>query len=62
MKDVKTNSINEENDLAFAIAIATVGGVEPSEDAKEIIRLYSRGDIDYETAQLALIRMYDHKK
>ncbi len=48
----------EDEDLAFATAIATVDGVPPSEEAKKIIRLYSRGDIDYETAQFALERMY----
>ena len=48
----------EEQDLAFATAIATVDGVEPSAEAQKIIRLYSRGDIDYETAQFAIERMY----
>ena len=51
-------SNKEEEDLAFATVIATVDGVSPSEDAKRIMRLYSRGDIDYETAQFALTRMY----
>lgn len=49
---------NDEQDLAFATAIATVDGVPPSEDAKKIMRLYSRGEIDYETAQFAIERIY----
>ena len=49
---------NEDEDLAFATAIATVDGVPPSEEAQKIIRLYSRGDIDYETAQFAMERIY----
>ena len=48
----------EERDIAFATSIATVDGVKPSEDAKKIMSLYSRGDIDYETAQFALERIY----
>ena len=50
----------EDEDLAFATAIATVDGVPPSKDAEKIMRLYSRGDIDYETAQFAIERL--HKK
>ena len=48
----------EEQDLAFATAVATVDGVPPSEDAKRIFLLYSRGEIDYETAQFAIERLY----
>ncbi len=48
----------EEQDLAFATAVATVDGVPPDENAQKIIRLYSRGDIDYETAQFAMERLY----
>ena len=48
----------EDEDLAFATAIATVDGVPPSKEAERIIRLYSRGDIDYETAQFAIERIY----
>ena len=36
----------------------TVDGVAPSEEAQKIIRLYCKGDIDYETAQFAIERMY----
>ena len=49
---------SEEQDLKFATSIATVDGVPPSIEAQKIIRLYSRGDLDYETAQFALERIY----
>lgn len=49
---------DEEQDLAFAISVATVDGVEPSETAKELFRLYKRGVIDLETAKFAIKRMH----
>lgn len=48
----------EDQDLSFATSVATVDGVKPSEDAQRIMRLYSRGEIDYETAQFAIGRLY----
>ena len=48
----------DDQDIAFATAIATVDGVLPSEEANMIFRLYSKGDIDYETAQFAIERLY----
>lgn len=48
----------EDQDISFAISVATVDGVKPSEDAQRIMRLYSRGEIDYETAQFAIGRLY----
>ena len=48
----------EDQDLSFAISVATVDGVKPSDDAQRIMRLYSRGEIDYETAQFAIGRLY----
>ena len=48
----------EDQDLFFATSVATVDGVKPSEDAQRIMRLYSRGEIDYETAQFAIGRLY----
>ena len=48
----------EDQDLSFAISVATVDGVKPSEDAQRIMRLYSRGEIDYETAQFAIGRLH----
>ena len=47
----------EDQDLSFAISVATVDGAKPSEDAQRIMRLYSRGEIDYETAQFAIGRL-----
>ncbi len=49
---------DEDSDLAFATALATVDGVAPSEKAQKIMRLYSRGEIDYETAEFAIARLY----
>ena len=40
----------EKDDLSFAVAVATTGGPEPSEFAKEIFIKYKRGEIDYHTA------------
>ena len=51
-------SSDDKNSFAFAKAIATVDGVEPSKDAQRIMGLYSRGEIDYETAQFAIERIY----
>ena len=48
----------DEQDLAFATAIATVDGAQPDDDAKRIFKLYQHGDIDYETAQFAIGRLY----
>ena len=48
----------EDQDLSFATSVVTVDGVKPSEDAQRIMRLYSRGEIDYETAQFAIGRLY----
>ena len=48
----------EDQDLAFATSIATVDGVAPSDKAQKIMRLYSRGEIDYETAEFAIERIY----
>lgn len=48
----------EKQELAFATAVATVDGVKPSKEAEKLMMLYSRGDIDYETAQFALERLY----
>lgn len=47
----------EEQDLAFATAIATVDGASPSEEIKRIFLLYKRGDIDLETAKFMIGRL-----
>ena len=47
----------ETNDIEqLAYIINSVDGSEPSPQAKKIIHLYAQGDIDYETAKLALLR------
>ena len=46
-----------DQDFAFARAIATVDGVEPSEQTKTIFLLYKRGQIDLETAKFAIARL-----
>lgn len=48
----------EDEDLMFATSIATVDGVEPSEQTKELFRLYKRGVIDLDTAKYAIKRMH----
>ena len=48
----------EDGDLRFAISVATVDGVPPSEEAKRIFMLYKRGEIDLETAKFALARRH----
>ncbi len=35
-----------------------VDGVAPSQGAERILGLYARGEIDYETAQFAIGRLY----
>ena len=49
---------NEDEDLAFATAIATVDGVPPSKEAKELFLLYKRGIIDLETAKFGIRRLH----
>ena len=48
----------EEEDLAFATAIATVDGVSPSDEVKRLFLLYKHGDIDLETAKFAIRRLH----
>ena len=48
----------EQKKLEFAKSIAMVDGVPPSPEAERIIGLYLRGDIDCETAQFAMGRLY----
>ena len=50
---------NSEEDYRFAKAIATMDGVEPSKDAARIMKLYSKGEIDYETACFAIKRIIE---
>ena len=50
--------LDAEKELAFAKSVATVDGVPPSSDAERIMSLFTRGEIDYETAQFAIARLY----
>lgn len=49
---------DQEDDINFAKSIATVDGVTPSNDAQSIMKLYLNGEIDYETAEFAIARLY----
>ena len=51
----------EEQDLAFATAIATVDGVEPDKKTKELFLLYKKGVISLETAKLAIRSSHSHE-
>ena len=47
-----------QEEIAFARSIVEVDGVSPSPEAERIMSLYGRGEIDYETAQFAIGRLY----
>lgn len=53
-------SIPENTDdlLRFGEAVNSVEGASPSLKAKRILRLYAEGEIDNETAQFAIKRLY----
>lgn len=55
-KDIKKTKAKA--DLDFAISITTVDGVMPSEEGLKIIESYSSEEIDYETAQLEIAKLY----
>ena len=55
-------TLPEAEDLvAFAENVSSVGADKPSEEAKRIMRLYTDGQIDYETAEFAIMRLHDKK-
>lgn len=54
--DSEEKAIADTEKLAYLIN--TVDGDEPSPNAKKIIHLYAKGDIDFETAKFALARVY----
>lgn len=56
MEDIK--KAKDKADLDFAISIATADGVMPSEEGLKIIQSYSSEEIDYETAQLEIAKLY----
>jgi len=51
-------TLDTKKELAYAKSAATVDGVPPSPDAERIMSLFTRGEIDYETAQFAITRLY----
>lgn len=55
----KLDSEEKETDAErLAYIINSVDGAEPTPQAKKIIHLYVKGDIDYETAKFAILRSY----
>ena len=49
----------EKEDLvAFAENVSSVDAGKPSDKAKQIMRLYAEGQIDYETAEFAIMRLH----
>lgn len=45
-------------EVKFAENINSVDGTKPSEKGERIMELYANGEIDYETAQFAIKRLY----
>lgn len=53
-------ALPEKEDLvAFAENVSSVDADKPSEKAKQIMRLYDDGLIDYETAEFAIRRLHN---
>lgn len=53
-------ALPEKEDLvAFAENVSTVDSGKPSEKAKEIMKLYADGIIDFETAEFAILRLHE---
>ena len=49
----------EKEDLVeFAETVSSVDGEKPSSKAKEIMKLYDDGLIDFETAEFAIMRLH----
>lgn len=56
--ELKIKDNDADSDLTFAQSIAEVDGAPISAKAQKIMRLYAHGDIDYETAEFAIERLY----
>ena len=53
-------TLPENEDLVeFAINTSSVDAGKPSDAAKHIMRLYADGQIDYETAEFAIMRLHN---
>ena len=48
----------EENLVEFAENVSSVDSNKPSNKAKEIMKLYEQGIIDFETAEFAIMRLH----
>ena len=48
----------EENLVSFAENVSSVDAGKPSEKAKQIMKLYEDGVIDFETAEFAIMRLH----
>ena len=50
----------EKEDLvSFAEIVSSVGGGKPSEKAKQIMKLYDDGVIDFETAEALIMKLHN---
>lgn len=58
---VSLSSDDEQEALSFVRSIVGVDGVPPSPEGERILRLYCRGEIDYETALIKMKRLYSNK-
>lgn len=53
-------ALPEKEDLvAFAENVSSVDAGKPSDKAKQIMRLYEEGVIDFETAEFAIMRLHN---
>ena len=55
--DAKENE-NLTDATKFAYYVTLTGGGEPSQEAMKIVNLYARGEIDYDTAEYAILKRY----
>lgn len=55
--DTKENE-NLTDAAKFSYFVTLTGGGEPSPEAIKIVNLYARGEIDYETAEYAILKRY----
>lgn len=51
----------KEDLVSFAENVSSVDAGKPSEKAKQIMRLYDDGIIDFETAEFAILRLHKSK-
>ena len=61
MKSKTKLTEEEKEDLAFAVSVATTGGVAPSKFAKKLLVRYIRGEISYEEAKKEIDKRHRKK-